>query len=286
MSESPFIIDLTLENFEQVVLRDSQQTPVLIDFWASWCQPCQILMPLLSKLAEEYQGKFILAKLNTEEQQEIAAQFGIRSIPTVKLFKDGAQVDEFAGALPENDIRTFLDKHIPRETNSVLPQAEHMMAMGQFSDALELLAPAQAADPNNYLILIAMAKAHAALGNLEAAKFAIDALPEDQQSSPEISKIRGQLHFAELAPDPASITAAEAALEKDPNDHPSRYTLALRDITQGQIESAIQQLLGIMMRELNWNDDTARKTLIQLLDMLGDDPIVNQARRQMFNLMH
>ena len=136
MSESPFIIDLTLENFEQVVLRDSQQTPVLIDFWASWCQPCQILMPLLSKLAEEYQGKFILAKLNTEEQQEIAAQFGIRSIPTVKLFKDGAQVDEFAGALPENDIRTFLDKHIPRETNSVLAQAEHMMAMGNLQTHL------------------------------------------------------------------------------------------------------------------------------------------------------
>ena len=286
MSESPYIIDLTLENFEQVVLRDSQQTPVLIDFWASWCQPCQILMPLLSKLADEYQGKFILAKLNTEEQQEIAAQFGIRSIPTVKLFKDGAQVDEFAGALPEADIRTFLDKHIPRETNSVLPQAEQMMAMGQFAEALELLAPAQAADPNNYLILIAMAKAHAALGNFDAAKFAIDALPEDQQNSPEISKIRGQLHFAELTPDPASITAAETALEKDANDHQSRYTLALRDITQGQIESAIQQLLGIMMRELNWNDDAARKTLIQLLEMLGDDPIVNQARRQMFNLMH
>ena len=286
MSNSPFVIDLTLENFEQVVLRDSQQTPVLIDFWASWCQPCQILMPLLSQLAEEYQGKFILAKLNTEEQQEIAAQFGIRTIPTVKLFKDGAQVDEFAGALAETDIRAFLDKHIPRESNSTLLQAEQLMAMGQFTEALELLAPAQAADPNNYLILIAMAKAHAALGNLDAAKFAIDALPEDQQNSPEISMIRGQLHFAELAPDEASISSAEAALDKDVNDHQSRYTLALRDITQGHIEQAIQHLLGIMMRDLNWNDDAARKTLIQLLDMLGDDPIVNQARRQMFNLMH
>ena len=114
MADSPFIIDVTRDNFQQV-METSFKVPVLLDFWAGWCQPCQVLMPVLAKLAENYGGKFLLAKLNTEEEQEIAAQFGIRSIPTVKLFKDGQPVDEFMGALPEQAVRQFLDKHIVDE---------------------------------------------------------------------------------------------------------------------------------------------------------------------------
>ena len=114
MADSPFIIDVTSENYQQV-MEASFKVPVLLDFWASWCQPCLALTPVLVKLAEEYDGKFLLGKLNTEDEQEIAAQFGIRSIPTVKLFRDGQPVDEFMGALPEQAVRDFLDKHIVDE---------------------------------------------------------------------------------------------------------------------------------------------------------------------------
>ena len=149
MSNSPHIFDVTAENFQQIVVNGSFEAPVLVDFWAEWCQPCKMLMPLLAKLAEEYGGKFILAKINTEEQQALAGQFGIRSIPTVKLFLQGAEIDEFAGALPETEIRAFLDRHLPRESDGVASADEQLSAAGDEQGALDALAPAQAADPDN-----------------------------------------------------------------------------------------------------------------------------------------
>ena len=122
MADSPFIIDVTRDNYQQV-MEASFKVPVLMDFWASWCQPCHALMPVLAKLADEYEGKFLLAKLNTEEEQEIAAHFGIRSIPTVKLFHEGQPVDEFLGALPEKAVREFIDRHIGRESDGRLDEA-------------------------------------------------------------------------------------------------------------------------------------------------------------------
>jgi putative thioredoxin len=130
MANSPFIIDVTRENYQEV-MEASFKVPVLLDFWAGWCQPCHMLMPVLAKLAEEYEGKFLLAKLNTEEEQEIAGQFGIRSIPTVKLFRDGQPVDEFAGAQPETAVRQFLDKHIVDESKAAEELARKLQVFEQ-----------------------------------------------------------------------------------------------------------------------------------------------------------
>ena len=138
MAESPYIIEVTRENYAEV-MEASFKVPVLIDFWASWCQPCQVLMPILARLADEYGGKFILGKLNTEEQQEIAQHFGIRSIPTVKLFQDGQPIDEFMGALPEQGVRAFLDKHIVDEA-AVAEELERKLQV--FRDELGEAPPA------------------------------------------------------------------------------------------------------------------------------------------------
>jgi putative thioredoxin len=133
VTDSPFIVEVTADNFAEI-MQASFQVPVLMDFWADWCQPCHVLMPILAKLAEDYGGKFVLAKLNTEENQEIAAQFGIRSIPTVKLFKDGQVADEFMGALPEKAVRQFLDKHIVDEEGAAEDQARKLQV---FADEVE-----------------------------------------------------------------------------------------------------------------------------------------------------
>jgi len=286
MSDSPYILDITAENFAQIVLNGSFETPVLVDFWASWCQPCQMLMPVLAQLAEQYQGKFILAKVNTEEQQEVAAQFGIRSIPTVKLFKDGAEVDEFAGALPETQIRAFLDKHLPRESDNVLVAAEQLMEAGDIEGALDILGPAQAADPSNTRILRAMAHAHATLGNYDAANFALDALPAEEQATSEVGILRGQIYFAGLAPGEDEVPALQERLAKDANDSEALYKVALAAIMAQDLEAGIELLLKLMAKDRDYGEDAARLALLKLFDMLGDNPLVAQARRRMFNLLH
>jgi len=286
MSDSPYIQEVTAENFEQVVIHGSMERPVLVDFWASWCQPCQMLMPVLAKLAEEYQGRFILAKVNTEEQQAVAAQFGIRSIPDVRLFHGGREVDGFTGALPESAIREFLDKHIPRESDSTVEQAMQALAAGDTASAITALEAAAAADPDNPRIPVALAQTHMTAGDWEAAKAALDRLPASEQDQPEVARLLGQLHFASEAPPAQDLPELEARLAADENDSEARYRLAMGLVLQQRFEQAIEHLLTLMRKDRQYGDDAARKALLRLFDMLGDDPLAQDGRRRLFNLMH
>ena len=190
MSESPYVIDVTAENFQAVILEGSMVQPVLVDFWAEWCQPCKTLMPMLAKLADEYQGAFLLAKINTEEQQELAGQFQIRSIPACKLFVNGQMADEFTGALPEEQLRAFLDKHIPRESDNLVEQAQQLLQQGDADAAADLIAQALKDDPANSNAIIAFAQLKASIGESDAAQQALDSLPEDAQKKPEVAAMR------------------------------------------------------------------------------------------------
>ena len=219
MADSPFIFEVTKENYAEL-MEASFKVPVLMDFWAGWCQPCVALMPVLARLADDYQGKFLLAKLNTEEEQEIAAQFGIRSIPTVKLFKDGQPVDEFTGALPEQAVRQFLDRHIVDEEAAAEEQARKLQF---FNDQL--------AD----------------------------------------------------APD---TSALETRLAANPDDHEARYQLAMRMVVDQNFEGAMDLLLELMRKNRQFGDDAGRKGLLQVFELLGDDPRVNQYRRRMTNPLY
>ena len=285
MADSPYVFEIDESNYEQVVLQGSRRVPVLVDFWASWCQPCQILMPLLAKLADEYQGRFILAKINTEEQQAIAAQFGIRSIPNVKLFRDGQPVDEFAGALPEAEIRAFLERHLPRASDGSVAEAEQRLHAGDRDGAVELLKQAPLEDPGNPRILMAMAQIKVAAGDFEAAEQTLSSLPPDEQAKPEVRHLLGQVFFGRIAaqesPDVSSARLAEAT-----DDSAARYRQAAHQIGIGEIDAAAENLLGIMQKDRAFGDDAARTALLKLFDMLGDEPSVNRYRARMFNLLH
>jgi len=251
VADSPFIIDVTRENFQQV-MEASFRVPVLLDFWASWCQPCQVLMPILARLAEEYQGDFLLGKLNTEEEQEIAAQFGIRSIPTVKLFRNGQPVDEFMGALPELAVREFLDRHVARESDATVEQArEHLRG-----------------------------------GDIAAAETALDSLPADEQDKPEVATLRTQLFFEGQVAGAPDATQLEARLAADPGDHEALHLLALRKVVDQDYETAMDLLLTLMQKDRGFADDAGRRGLLKVFELLGDDPRVSQYRRRMAGLLH
>jgi putative thioredoxin len=290
MSDSPYIIEVTEENFQSVILDGSMQQPVLIDFWASWCQPCQALMPLLAKLADEYQGKFILAKINTEEQQAIAAQFQIRSIPAVKLVYQGKLVDEFAGALPESEVRAFLDKHIPQEkseADNALEQAYTLLMQGESDQAAVLIQQVLKAEPSNPQAILAFAKLKATLGDMSAATEALDSLPKEEQDKPEVAAMRAQMLFDHVASEAPAIEDLNAMLLADEKNSEARFQLAAQLVMQAQLETALEHLLVLMRSDREYGDDAARKAMIQVFDILGGDhPITKTYRTRMFNYLY
>ncbi|MEN8214680.1 MAG: thioredoxin [Pseudomonadota bacterium] len=286
MSESPYVIEVTAENFQSLILEGSLQQPVLVDFWAEWCQPCKMLTPVLEKLATAYQGKFLLAKINTEEQQELAAQFQIRSIPACKLFVNGQQADEFTGALPEEQIRAFLDKHIPRESDNLLEQAQQKLLQGDADAAASLIGLALNDDPSNPRAIVAFAQLKASIGESEAAQQALDSLPKDEQQKPEVAAMRAQIVFDEVTINAPSLEELEKIIAADAGNSEARYQLAAQLVMHNQLEAALDQLLILLQKDRGYGEDAARKAMIQVFDILGEHPIAARYRGRMFSLLH
>ena len=287
MSTSPYIFDVTADNFDEIILQGSLSVPVLVDFWAPWCQPCKTLMPTLASLADRYQGKFILAKINTEEQQALATQFGIRSIPTIKLIKNGEAIDEFMGALPESEIRAFLDRHIPRESDNLVAQADLLIQQGKTAEAIPLIESAKESDPGNPRVLLAYARLKATLGEIDQAEEALSELPIDEQEKPEILSLRARCDFDRIAHSAPEKEVLEQLLATDGDQSEARYQLAARKVLDNAYEEALELLLQLMLKDRAYGDDAARKGMLAIFDILGGSgELVTRFRGRMFNALH
>lgn len=287
MTESRFVFEATKENFINEVIEGSHRQPVLVDFWASWCAPCRLLMPILAKVAEEYGGKFLLAKANTEEQPELATQFSIRSIPTVMLFRDGQPLDQFMGALPEANIRSFLDKYLPRGSDQWLQRAERLKAIGQREEAWKLIEQAFREDPGNERARTSYAEMQIELGNLDAGESVLEELSFDRSPTPQAARLKALIHFARIAQGAPPANELATRIEVTPNDSTALYQLAAQQALAGDHQSALETLLKLLAKDRNFGGDGARKSMLAVFDMLGTNgEIVSKYRSRMFNLLH
>ena len=282
MSNSPYIIDITLENFQQVILEGSMQQPVLVDFWADWCAPCKQLLPILTKLADEYQGKFILAKVNIEEQQELAAQFQVRSVPTVMLVSQGQLVDQFNGAKPESEIRAFLEPHLSNPVEQLKEQIKQLVGAEELDQAQMLLQQAISQLPEDYDLQIELARVLLQKSQAQDAKAVLDQLPETEKGRPEVKGLMSGLKFAEKAP-----SAEQLAALGDRDDSEARYLKAMSGLVQADYEQAMQLLMTIIRDDRGYDEGVAHKTLLEVFTLLGEgNPLVIQTRRKLFTLMY
>lgn len=287
MSESPYVLEARSENFSQLVLTSSRRVPVLVDFWADWCAPCRVLMPILARLADEFGGKFLVAKVNTEEQRELTARYQIRSLPTVKLFRNGEVMDEFMGALPEGAIREFLDRYIERASDRIRQEARSAQAAGNTARAIELLRSALNEEPENYRVHLDLIQVLMEHEDYDEAEAIIRSLPASQQTEPDFSRLRNRLHFALVAKAAPAPEALARAIEANPSDLQARYQLGARKVMAGDYEGALALLLEVMRRDRGFEDDGARKGMLAVFDLLGGQgPLITRYRGLMSSTLY
>jgi len=281
------IHDVTEENFENEVIRASGDMPVLVDFWAGWCQPCRMLAPLLEQLEQEYEGKLKVVKVDTDAQPQLAANHGVRALPTVKLFRDGKAVNEFNGVQPLAGIRAFVEPWLPRASDNVLQDAAALAEQGERGRALELLNQALAADPEDYRIHPVLAELLIREARYDEAEQLIRALPVNIQQDDGIQRLNAMLGFARIAGDAPEVNKLAAAVEQDPGDLDARYRLSAVKVMEGDYEEAMDNLLEIIRRDRNYGDDAGRRALVDVFQLLGNqDPRVKQYRGKLSSVLN
>lgn len=284
---SAFATDVTDVDFDQAVLQASKQTPVLVDFWAPWCGPCRALTPVLDKLAGEYQGKFLLAKINSDENSDLARRYNIRSIPNVKAFVDGELVDEFLGALPESAVRQFIDGLLPTPGEVLRREALAIAEAGDKQQALELLGAAARLEPNNDAIHADRIALLLDLGRIEEARETASHLSPLAIQDQRISRILARLQFADGSEDQGDTASLQAKVQSNPDDLDARLRLAKLYVNQQQYEPALEQLLEIAQRNRKFGDDIGRKTMLAVFDLTGPQhELASRYRRLLAGTLH
>lgn len=273
-------IDASEADFQQSVIEESKKRLVLVDFWAPWCGPCRSLTPVIEKLAQEYAGRFLLARVNSDENQSLAGQFSVRSIPNVKAFSDGKMVDEFAGAVPEGTVRQFIERLLPSPAEEQRRTAMQAYASGNADAALASLDAAQSLEPNNDHIRLDRAEILIDLGRSEDAEALLDELAPLAKLDSRVEHLRALLTFSDTGQAGVSTDQLEARVSQNSTDLDARLALAKQYVAAKQFEPALNHLLEIIQTDRQFGEDAGRKTMLAVFELLGNEhQLTRQYRR-------
>lgn len=286
MNATAHIVEIDESNAQQLLIEESMTRPVIVDFWADWCGSCKQLMPILEKLAEEYQGAFLLAKVNADEQQMLAQQLGVRSLPTVMVIKDGQPIDGFSGAQPESAVREMLDKHLPPPEAGALAEAEQLLADGDIPGALALYRSAWEESGQKLEMTLAYAAALVSANRLDEAETVLQGVRLADQDA-RYEQLMAQIELGREAARSPEVEALEAALAASPDDHTTRVKLAVKLSQVSQYREALEHLLTVLRADKDFNNGEVRKVYLDTLATIGKgDPLAAEYQRKLFSLMY
>ena len=280
------VVDIDQNNAQQYLIDESFNRPVVVDFWADWCAPCKQLMPLLEKLADEYAGAFLLAKINADEQQGISQQLGVRSLPTVMVFKAGQPVDGFAGAQPETAVREMLQKHLPSPWDAKIAEATELLDQGDTSGALALLRAAWEESDKLLDITLAYAGALVEANRLDEAEEVLNEVRlVDREAVHE--QLMAQIELKREAGKSPEIEALESELASDESNHAVRVRLAVQLTTGAHYRDALEHLLVVLRADRDWNNGEAKRLYLDTIASIGKgDPLAAEYQRKLFSILY
>ncbi len=280
----------TAATFAKDVIEASRQVPVLVDFWAPWCGPCKQLTPIIEKVVRAQNGKVRMVKINVDENQTIASQLRVQSLPTVYAFRDGRPLDGFMGAQPESAVKAFVDRLLGEEAATdaaaAVEAADKALEAGDLQGAAEVYAAVLQEDPQNVAALAGLARCYLKSGDVARAEQTIGLVPPDKRETAAVASVRAALDLAKMAASAGDVSKLEATVKAEPANHQARIDYAMALAAGGKKEQAVDQLLASIRRDRKWNEEAARKQLVQFFDAWGPkDAATLDGRRRLSSIL-